>query len=69
MTFDEIKEALTSTEKKVMELRKAADEASEGSKLEFKNLIDKRVDAFVEALALPSEQYREIVQSMREARA
>jgi hypothetical protein len=72
MKFEEIKNLLTSTERQVIDLRNEAssEDANATTRFELKALIERRVNAFVELINnFSTEQYLEVCDALREARA
>ncbi len=72
MELEQIKSTLVSTEKQVIDLRNKAnsEDANDSTRFELKNLIDRRVEAFVRLVNdFSMEQYREVCSAMGKARA
>jgi hypothetical protein len=72
MDFQTIKSTLVGSEKQLIELRNQAnsEDANATTRFDLRNLIESRVNAFIELLnSFSTEQYLEVCDAMREARA
>jgi hypothetical protein len=72
MDFQTIKSTLISTERQVIDLRERAnsEDGNASTRFDLRNLIESRVNAFIELLnSFSTEQYLEVCDAMRRARA
>jgi hypothetical protein len=72
MDFQTIKSTLVGSEKQLIELRNQAnsEDGNASTRFDLRNLIESRVNAFIELLnSFSTEQYLEVCDAMRRARA